>query len=352
MANVRMPKGQMPQNRAGAQNKAQKNLQDKKASAKAAAAAQAAADDDPDVDPDGPDGALLRQLRGKKLKGQATLDELQKLMADSEAEADSGAATAMGIKRKGRSGGGMGQGDGFDEDSRRREAYEQMLLGNISEDKERFSAMTRMGSTDFFDPELDPHAVEALGLRAAGHMVRMYDHWMLDGMDRDQTIRSAAKLLSNFMRPQNVRRVLNELENAPIRDVYPLEVMFHMLENMPESLEGISSVPIVENAADLCGNNHVHAGHTFKIRVPKDVKIKAFALMGGDRPGYEFFPSPKDGVFSMQVDTPGTWEFALMGVPTKKVGRMYKEDTSAARVHRFTVEVREMGRKERPASQS
>jgi hypothetical protein len=353
MANVRFPGGKAPQaqpkgpGKAG--TKAAKNLEAKKAANKASAAKLASAADDPDVDVDidGPDAALLfAQMRKGKKQGVGNAEDMWKILADSEAEADSGAATAQGIKRKGRSGGsGMGENDGFDDDAQRREAYEAMLLGNISKDKEHFFQLTQLGSEDFFDPELDPEQIELLGLRAASHMVRMYDHWMIGGADRYETIDNAARVLAKFSSTQNVRRVLNELESAPIRDIYPLEVMYHMLENMPDTIEGMSEAPLVQNADQFRGGNHVFAGHAFKVHLPANMRIKAFALMGGDRPGYEFFPSPKEGVYSMTVDTPGTYEFALMGVPTKRVGRIIKEDSKKPIAERFVVEVRAMGRK-------
>ena len=50
--------------------------------------------------------------------------------------------------------------------------------------------------------------------------------------------------------------------------------------------------------------------------------LEAFALLGGERPGYEFFPSPKDGYYTLQIDTPGEWQFALFAVRTESLGKI------------------------------
>lgn len=286
--------------------------------------------------------AWLRRMKGSG--GLGDIDEL-KLLFMSEAEAESGASTARGIKRKGNSGGGNQGGDGWDGEEQRQAQYEKMMLGNISEDEDRFQRLRAEGAADAFEPSLDGRGVEGLGLKAASHMVRLYDHLRLDGLDRDQTISKAASLVGQFMSSTNRRRLFTELENSPIRDIYPLEVMLRVLEDNPRSLPGVRLEALVDSPSAQDGIVQAFAGHPFKLTLPPSVRLKGFALLGGDRPGYEFFPDHKDGQYVMQVDTPGVYEFAVMGVGTRKLGRMDREVADDTRVHRFAVQVEEMGAK-------
>ncbi len=270
-------------------------------------------------------------------------DELDDLFK-SEAEAESGAITDRGISRKGM-GGGMG-GDGFEGgEDKGREAYEAYLKGNVATDAERMEALRSQGTADTFRPELTPVEVEKLGTpRAAVHMVRLYDAMTLLGKSHAECVDKAKDLLVGFARPESVRKVLQEMESKPIRDVYPLEVLMKILDDSPASLPGVGRGTFIANAADLTGGEKVFAGHPFSVHVPQDVRLKAFALLGGGRPGYEFFPSHDAGKFTMLIDTPGTWQCALLAAPTTTLGRMQRESSEAI-IEVFSVRVRAMGKK-------
>ena len=268
-------------------------------------------------------------------------------MASSDAEAESGASTAMGISRKGM-GGGLGD-DGFDDGQKSREAYESYLKGNVEQDAARFAALREGGAVDKFNPELPPKDVEALGnMNAANHLVRMYDHWMLQGKDRMECISSASTWLSGFEKTGTVKKVLTEMESKPIRDVYPVEVMSRVLDEHPESIPSVKRGSILGNTEHIRGDKPVYAGHKVFVPVPKDMRLKGFALLGGARPGYEFFPSPKRADhYELLVDTPGEWTFALAACPTKALGggKIMKEADETV-LETFTVNVQRMGKKD------
>ena len=78
--------------------------------------------------------------------------------------------------------------------------------------------------------------------------------------------------------------------------------------------------------------------------MPPSTRLKSFALLGGERPGYEFFPSKKEGYYTLQIDTPGEWQCALFAVRTERVGRMDRELPGGV-LELFAVHVVEMGRK-------
>lgn len=301
-----------------------------------------------DDDPDGPGGtgfvATHRTLKGKR-KGGVGVDGDLDLELMHELEADSGAETDLGVRRKGGAG-----SDGFDErQNQGREAYDAYLKGQVTADAQRFESLREQGKNDAFDPEAEPSAVERTGqLQSAAHMIRLYDHWTLEGVEREGAIENAASFLSSFSRADNVKKVLTELESKPIRDVYPLEVMLKLIEVAPDKLPGVRTGPLLREAPALT-EDRVFAGHAVQIPIPPGVRLKAFALLGGHRPGYEFFPSKtKDDQYTLLIDTPGQWDVAVLGVRTQPLGKMVKEMPGGV-IDKFTVNVKEMGRKEAPA---
>lgn len=281
-----------------------------------------------------------RKRVGRKGGGDA-VDAALEGNAAREAEGDIELALDIAVTRRGE-GGFDGHSDGFD---RGREAYEAYLKGNVKQDAERFRQLAAVGVIDTFDPARAPGDVEALGhIQSAKHMVRLYDHWTLNDVGRDEAIERAAEWLSGFHRADNVKKVLLELENTPIRDIYPLEVMLKILERHPERLEGVHEGSVVGDTL-AAREDGIFAGHAVQIPVPPNTRLKAFALLGGQRPGYEFFPSPKDGYYTLQVDTPGEWELALFAVRTESLGKIDRELPGGV-LERFKIRVVEMGRKD------
>lgn len=257
-------------------------------------------------------------------------------------ESEQALATENAVTRKG-DGGFSGQNsDGFD---RGREAYENYMRGNVEQDAERFAELRDGGTVDDFDPELTSSDAERLGqFKTAAHMVRMYDHWTLHKVPRGDAIERAATWLSGFSGVNSVRKLLTELESKPIRDIYPLEVMLQVLEKHPFKLPGVRHGSVIGGAAAF-HDKKLYAGHSVQIPVPPDTRIKAFALLGGARPGYEFHPSKKEGYYTLLIDTPGDFEFALFAVRTQAIGKMTKELPGGV-VEKLPLSVAEMGRKE------
>ena len=270
------------------------------------------------------------------LEAEEELEELER----EEKLHDTAATGDDAVKR---SQGESSGGDGFGGRDRGREAYERWLRGNVSADAARFDELRRRGARDDFDPDRAPPDVEALGAqRASAHVVRLYEMWTLAGVTRDEAIGKAAHFLAGFAGVQNIRRVLAELESKPIRDVYPLEVLIELLRVRPEVLPGVRSGTVVGRAP-----GPVIAGVPFVVDVGKDVRVKAFALLGGGRPGYEFHPHKDEGKYTLLIDTPGTWTMAVLAAPLSDLGRIKRESNEAI-LELFTVDVGAMGKKGEP----
>lgn len=261
---------------------------------------------------------------------------------------ETGATGADAVKRS--KGGDTGGGDGFEGGQDQREAYERWMRGRVDADQERIAKLKQRGAKDDFNENRTPVEVEALGThRAVAHVVRLHETWALAGMSRDAAIGNAAHFLAGFSAVQNIRKVLADLESSPIRDVYPLEVLMKILDERPDLLPGVRGGHVVGNADALAKGAVVLAGHPVQVQLPRDVRIKSFALLGGGRPGYEFHPHKDEGVFQLLVDTPGRFMFALLAAPLQQLGRIQRE-TSEAILEIFSVNVHAMGKKGEPLS--
>jgi hypothetical protein len=293
---------------------------------------------------------VVRSKGGSRVKASREIAEKQAVSATdravSDVDAADGEADAISAARgRGRGVAALDDVEGLDIEAGR-EAYESVLKTNVASDFARFESMRKQGAKDVFDPTKAPLLVEKGGpLAAATHLIRLYDAWILDGLDRYQVIDKAASWLSGFERIDSVKKVLLELESKPIRDIYPLEVMIALVENSPQTLPGIAMGPVLTNAESLTDDEHIFAGHAAQLHLPSDVRVKHFAPLDGVRMGYEFFPSHEDGKYTLLVDTPGVFEFALFAAQTEQLGRMTREQPGGL-IDVFEVTVREMGKKE------
>jgi hypothetical protein len=282
------------------------------------------------------------RAKGKNLAVEAEVAE--------ELAGDSALATANAVTRKDNASGGdqhQGGNDGFDSEARGRNAYEQYKRDNVAKDAARIEELKRSGARDDFKPGAEAKELEPLGVpKAAAHAVRQVEEWIKEGVEHDELVTRSANWVRGFERVDNVGKVLTELESKPIRDVYPLEIILELLDKNPEALPGMKRGHVIGNVEDLKQSNKQFAGHPFVVMVPEDHRVKHFALLGGGRPGYEFYPHHEPGKFHMLVDTPGEWDFALMSVSTKMIGRMAKESHDDKTVEVFVVVVDEMGRKD------
>lgn len=266
-------------------------------------------------------------------------------------EAHDSAATGADSVKRSKGGSDQGSSDGFDDGKQQREAYERLMKGNVKVDAQRFDDLRKKGLKDGFNPESPPADVESQGVpRTASHVVRMFDHWTLDGVPREESVEKMALWMSKLSTPQAVRKVLTEMESKPIRDVYPLELLIHLLEHRPEVVPNVKKGAVLANLFDLNASQKILAGHGIQLHVPADTRIKSLALLGGTRPGYEFYPTPNcDNRYTLLIDTPGRWVFALLAVPLINIGRIQKEGPDAI-LEIFSVTVNAMGKKGEPLS--
>ncbi len=295
-------------------------------------------------------GDEMHRRRGGEVEALYETFEEQEVEEVAERH-DTGATGVDSIKRSGGGDSQGGQSDGFDQGQRQREAYERMLKGNVKNDQERIADLRAKGLKDNFNVDTPPADIEKQGMpRMAAHVVRLFDAWTLQGVKHGDAVAKMAEWMSGLSTTTSIKKLLIELESKPIRDVYPLELLMHLLDHKPELLPGVKKGAVLGNSGELAEGKKVFAGHPTSIQVPPEVRLKSLALLGGGRPGYEFHPTLGDDLkYTLQIDTPGRWKFALLAVPLVSLGRISKEGPESI-LEIFEVAVHAMGRKGEPMS--
>lgn len=228
----------------------------------------------------------------------------------------------------------------------KRSAREAYVREQVRLDAARMEELRSAGVTDDFDPDLAPREAERLGAeRTARHMVRLFEGWFLGDLPRAQCVERAARWLGGFERSDNVRKVIFELESHPIREVYPLEVMLKLFDVAPAHTTLIRPASFL-GSSPAAQQQRIYAGHPVQIPLPKSVRLKSFALIGGARPGYELFPSSKAGQYTLQIDTPGTYGLALLAVQTEQTAGRLTRELPGGLLERVDLTVRRMGKKD------
>lgn len=113
-----------------------------------------------------------------------------------------------------------------------------------------------------------------------------------------------------------------------ILDIYPLEVVVHVLDKYPWFLPKCGFSRLFDRtAAELS----VPVGESMSLKYPENLQIRGFALAGGGRPGYVFEPTADPGRYSLMIDSPGRFEVLVSAV---------NEVTAHTLIDRLTIVVR------------
>ena len=69
--------------------------------------------------------------------------------------------------------------------------------------------------------------------------------------------------------------------------------MISLLEQNNQKLPGVRFAPVLENVGQINREQSAQVGHPTLLQLPKHLRIKGFALLGGHRPGYQLPPHPR-----------------------------------------------------------
>ncbi len=134
------------------------------------------------------------------------------------------------------------------------------------------------------------------------------------GAHREETIRYLAALFLGLPDARFGRRALLAWgPDTGIIDIYPLEVIEHVLVTRPSFLPRVRFGRWVapelgeRPEAELT----VAPELPLNLTVPEDFLVRGFALKGGWRPGYCFEPGPERSTYALIMGTPGMFELLM-----------------------------------------
>lgn len=142
------------------------------------------------------------------------------------------------------------------------------------------------------DPGLTPEAFADLtNLVAAQHLMALLARGHR-ARARPEVIERAGALLLGLDDPARAHRIVAALpEVAPIVDIYPLEVVAHLVTVQPGYLPRVDFGSVILNKERLEARIF-EVGEVAVLHVPLAARLTAFALEGGGAPGYAFAPGP------------------------------------------------------------
>jgi hypothetical protein len=195
------------------------------------------------------------------------------------------------------------------------------------------------------DPRLtDPLAIkEALGspLAYAKHCMILAEAFRsTTGATRTEGIAYLGLMFAALGDRAFARQAIRELGyDTGILDLYPLEVLEHVLESHPGFLVKVGfgtlfARPTIESVLEL------EAGVPSTLEYPESLKIRGFAVKGGARPGYKLEPGDAEGRYTLTISSPGRYRLLISAVTRSGhtvIDRLLVEvrDGPAALVPRF-----------------
>lgn len=173
---------------------------------------------------------------------------------------------------------------------------------------------SRVGDPTLTDPD---DMVRVLGTPTAyaRHALLLAESFRTLGATRTEAIGYLGRLFVAVGDRGFARNALKELgPGTGIIDLYPLEVMAHLLEAYPGFLPKAGFGRLFTPGRGKTETLHLRPGVPRLLEYSAEIKVRGFALSGGGRPGYTFEPGPETGRYSLRIDTPGEYELLVSAV--------------------------------------
>ncbi len=187
----------------------------------------------------------------------------------------------------------------------------------------------RMGDISLTDPN---QIKRQLGpsVRFAQHAMILADQRMKEGMPRQEAVQFLASLYLGVADRKYAQKALKNFgAGTGILDIYPLELMNHLLENMPHFLPKVRAGSLFARVAKQGWKTET--GKAIKLEYEPLLKIRGFAIKNGERPGYLFEPVDPPGTYELTFNTVGTWTVMISAL--SKIGEVFIDE--------FDVEVKQ-----------
>lgn len=231
----------------------------------------------------------------------------------------------------------------FDEEGKKRKRGHAQEEQNDAEDHEEEAASEaparqgKLGGKLFKDEEIDrvgdPNLSDPSEMkRILGPSVRFAQHAMLlaeqrlkDGMLRQDALAYLSRFFTEVADREYARKALREFgPGTGIIDLYPLELAKHLLDHHPEFFARLPDRHFLSSTSRVEAVYKGETGKPIVFTYDPALRIRGFAIKGGDRPGYLFEPVEPPGTYHLTFKTPGT--FAVLVSAHGKSGQTCLEE--------------------------
>lgn len=168
----------------------------------------------------------------------------------------------------------------------------------------------RLGDLSLADPN-EMQRILGPSVRFAQHAMILAEQRRAEGASRAEAIAYLARLYARLDDRNYAEKALRMFgPSTGIIDLYPLEVIDHLLEHVPSFVQRSRRKPL------FGGRIRVRARPSAAILLSYDpeLRIRGFALRGGPRPGYRFEPVEPSGHYRLTLDTEGRFEAMVSAI--------------------------------------
>ncbi len=166
--------------------------------------------------------------------------------------------------------------------------------------------------------------------RLLGPSVRFAQHAMLlaearlkEGAPRQDALAYLASIYLGVADRAYANKALRDFgASTGIVDLYPLELMKHLLEHVPSFLSKVSTASFL--AATPREGYQAKAGVPLKLTFDAGLRIRGFAVKSGEKPGYLLEPMDPPGTYHLTMGSAGT--FTVMMSALDKNGVLHIQE--------------------------
>jgi hypothetical protein len=170
----------------------------------------------------------------------------------------------------------------------------------------------RLGDLSLTNPD-DMKRLLGPSVRFAQHAMLLAEDRLKSGMPRDEVVRFLAEFYLGVSDRAYANKALRDFgAGTGIIDVYPLEVFDQLLEHVPSFFTKVSRGRFLTSSTT--GAYKGKAGAPLVLTYDPKLRLRGFALKGGDRPGYLLEPVDPPGTYHLVFQTPGTFTVLVSAI--------------------------------------
>jgi hypothetical protein len=180
----------------------------------------------------------------------------------------------------------------------------------------------RLGDLSLVDPN-DMRRFLGPPVRFAQHAMLLAEDRLKSGTKRAEVIDFMASLYLRVDDRAYAHKALRDFgTGSGIIDIYPLEVVKHLLESVPSFFTRLTRGPFMSSSKP--GGYEGVTGKPIVLTYDPQLRIRGFALLDGPRPGYLFEPVDPPGTYHLTFQSPG--RFTVLVSAIGKNGQIFVEE--------------------------